>query len=202
MNKFIDAKLVLVEYNAHKADELIIDSLGLIRAKDELFFVTSDVKKIEKQLEEQTGDFVAKYGGDVELLEPFIVVEEDSEYGELSIGDVCIITNPNGDRSVVCYRLPDHDAAKSFDPSTDTIQKIIATSEQIAIVEREAYDSSINTQYAHPGKIVNYQINIDTIMEIIGDGGCCSVEIEENILENGNMVSDLKFTDGKITIGL
>ena len=65
MSNFLDVKLVLVDYKPKKVKDLIPGLLALIRDKDEMFFVTEDIIKINKQLEDASGTFVLQDGAGV-----------------------------------------------------------------------------------------------------------------------------------------
>ena len=79
---FIESRLVLIPYQANKVDDLIVGSLALVRSQNDMYFITEDIKNIEKQLEDASGTFISKQGGEVELLKMYLVSD-----AELRIGD-------------------------------------------------------------------------------------------------------------------
>lgn len=212
MSNFLDVKLVLVDYKPKKVKDLIPGLLALIRDKDEMFFVTEDIIKINKQLEDASGTFVLQDGAGVELVNMYLISDEelcpgdefiDTKRGLISEFKEIIIGTSRHIELVVCRYEGNYIA--------DDCKKLIARTNQIAnaIVEREAYDPHYNYAGGHEGHMVNYPITVDTIKEILGDGGNCSIETEE-VFSNGSWTNYEtvsagfipKLKDGKIVICL
>ena len=165
-----NAKLALIPYKATKTSDIINGSLALVRNNNEMFFINDDIIKIEKQFESASGTFSLQDGAGIELLEMFLVAEEDCGIGEqaydLYSGQIKEVTE-NKDFHYEFY-------------------KIIAKNEQVsnATIRREAIvGEGRDMSGDYVTRIVSYQIRPEEIKEIMvnmSEGEDVSIETENN----------------------
>jgi hypothetical protein len=173
-------KLIGIPYTPIVPQELIPGSLAVSKKDGQSFFVNEEVKFLEIKLQETTRNFFLRENNDVYDL---YIVSED----EISPGEECIIVNPNQDISLVRYRMPDHDAVRSWKSSEDIEYKIIAYPNQIAYV-REG------------DKLIGFNINHVDI--ISNHSGYCDLEIDLILDEHEREHEEIRFIKGKVVINI
>ena len=83
-NDVYNCKLITEYYKPQTANEIIVGSLALSKETNELFLINDEIKKIEIELENHTGDFVSK--NQTDLFRMYIIHDNTKE----------IITNESG----------------------------------------------------------------------------------------------------------
>ena len=160
-NNYVQVNLFLLEYMAEQVDDVVLGSLALVRSSNDLFFVTSDVLKIEKQFEKVSGTFTLKSGGNIELLEMYLTSNED-----LSEGDEFIDVKGN---IISTYH-------KTFIGGLNHVEMIectygnIYTKSNCKKLYANTYDvaNTIIRRNTETGETIEYPISINEIKEIVG----------------------------------
>ena len=111
----------------------------------------------------------------------FLIINPKEEKVQIAPGELCILeTRPNeypGEYDLVHYQLPDYDSMKPWKSIDMIVYKIMADSLQIAsaVVERPAFSTDSLHEEEHG---VQYNINIVTILEILGGDAHCMIDVE------------------------
>jgi len=154
-----EVKLFGIPLFPKKAKDISIGSVATKPGTNESFFVTEALKKVEEQLELNTGNFILK---DFFMVDLYGVSEETIAPGEL-----CIVFNKNQEAAnLVYYKMPDHDAIRSNNSKNDVELKIIISPDMFGCVG-----------YEDGGVVI---LEIKHINQIVANNGKFLVEMENN----------------------
>lgn len=91
----------------------------------------------------------------------------------------CYVANRiDGDQSGGCQEWWNHEVKPVKFQLVDSEQKVIATPDQLAIISRQASDGIDSGDAPSTERTITYNINNETIQEILDDDGECEIELE------------------------
>ena len=171
-----EVKLVLIDYKADNVDDLIEGSLAFNRNNESIIFINKNLIDSERQIFNHFGGFSLI---DSEFVNMFLIVNTKEEEVNIAPGELCVVeAQPEkypGTYDLVYYKMPDYESIKPSNTSDMIVYKIMAETLQVAssIVERPTPTDEDTYQG------IQYNMNIGTILEILGRGGKCLLDVEK-----------------------